>query len=815
MIARKISVVLPVYNEAENIQTCLRRLAAALAGVEHEILVCYDFEADTTLPAIAAMTDRPASLKLVRNDLGKGAANALRAGFKAATGDVVVTTMADLSDPPEKIPELAEHLRAGGYAVVAGSRYMRGGSQTGGPFLKRTFSRWAGLLLRWIAGLGTHDATNNFRAYSRSFLDSVGIESERGFEIALELTVKAQQMGLRVGEIPSSWTDRSAGASRFRMWAWMPNYLRWWLRAAREPLIVWGTWALMVVLATLYIRDYAPRIPFWDDLEVLRIWLPTMERNWEEMWSLHNEHRIPLPRLIQVGLLHATNDFRSGMCFQVLLYGLVSAAMILVARRVRGRTSWTDAFFPLLWLNTGNCENLLMGFQLSLALPTILVCVFLVLAVLRPQGLGVGASVIAALSLVSLPLCGGPGLTQVPPLILGTALLGWLTLKRKIQAPRAAGWVLISGAVLTVIVVVLYFVDFTYAPGENKTRDPLRILEVALKFLSLSAGHFGRDQYPWSIVLILAIVAIGAGLCVQRLRFVAPERLRAGGVLMVMGATAFLALGIGHGRGGGDPSAGFAVRYIGLPAPILCAAYFAVLLYGGMFTSAIVRGVLVLGMTACLIFVEDSYAHGYGRIRRDLAAAMQRDIRAGTSSIEVFNRYGKDTYPAPPGFFYLFGLMAQYGVPPFDDLTEQQREDWNISAFRTPPSYVESPDGKARVREVGEGFMALLAPPRTGVHMPLNSGSTRISGLYGVMPANYKIKKNAPVRIMVMLIDGDTREVLLDRVLDPVNEPNDRGPQKLDLTLPHPGQEIVLRTLGAVPHPRPVSWAYWAQIAVE
>ena len=75
---RLISVVVPVYNEADNIAACLTRLAAALETEPHEILVCYDFDADRTLPAIAAMPDRPAAVRLVKNDLGKGVAFALR-----------------------------------------------------------------------------------------------------------------------------------------------------------------------------------------------------------------------------------------------------------------------------------------------------------------------------------------------------------------------------------------------------------------------------------------------------------------------------------------------------------------------------------------------------------------------------------------------------------------------------------------------------------------------------------------------------------------------------------------------------------------
>lgn len=229
MADRLVSVVIPVHNEDRNIQPCLRALAAALAGLDHEVLVCYDFEGDTTPGAIEAMPDRPASARAVKNDLGRGPAWAIRAGLQAAAGDVIVVTMADLSDPPEAIRLMAERIRAGA-DVVAGSRYMPGGSQTGGPRLKAFLSRAAGLSLRLLAGLNTHDATNSFRAYSRRLLQTVTIESDRGFEIGLELTVKAHRMGLRIEEVPTAWRDRSAGRSRFRILQWLPAYLRWYLR---------------------------------------------------------------------------------------------------------------------------------------------------------------------------------------------------------------------------------------------------------------------------------------------------------------------------------------------------------------------------------------------------------------------------------------------------------------------------------------------------------------------------------------------------------------------------------------------------------
>ena len=97
------------------------------------------------------------------------------------------------------------------------------------PF--QIMSRTAGLTLHWFGGVATHDPTNNFKLYSRRFLDSVAVESRAGFELALELTVKATLAGRRVAEVPTTWRDRTAGKSNFKLRRWLPHYVRWYVRA--------------------------------------------------------------------------------------------------------------------------------------------------------------------------------------------------------------------------------------------------------------------------------------------------------------------------------------------------------------------------------------------------------------------------------------------------------------------------------------------------------------------------------------------------------------------------------------------------------
>jgi len=164
------------------------------------------------------------------NTYGRGPADAMRFGVDAAQAPVVVVTMADGCDDPQQIDALARLVERG-VVVAAASRYSRGGQQVGVPSLKRMFSKTAGLTLCWCARVGTHDATNSFKAYSKAFIQEVGIQSDAGFEMGIELVAKARRMRRPVAEIPTIWLDRTAGVSNFKMAAWLSRYLRWYLLA--------------------------------------------------------------------------------------------------------------------------------------------------------------------------------------------------------------------------------------------------------------------------------------------------------------------------------------------------------------------------------------------------------------------------------------------------------------------------------------------------------------------------------------------------------------------------------------------------------
>lgn len=229
MTAPDLTIVMPVFKEGEAIVPVVRALDRDVA-TGHEILIVYDFDEDPTVPVIERLAAELPAVRGLRNDLGRGVLKAMKAGITASRSPYVLITMSDGSDEP-KIVDSMVALARGGADVVAASRYMPGGRQIGGPALKRLMSRTAGLTLHWFAGVPTHDPTNNFKLYARRFLDAVTIESRAGFELALELTVKATLDGRGVAEVPTTWRDRTAGASNFKLSKWLPHYLHWYRQA--------------------------------------------------------------------------------------------------------------------------------------------------------------------------------------------------------------------------------------------------------------------------------------------------------------------------------------------------------------------------------------------------------------------------------------------------------------------------------------------------------------------------------------------------------------------------------------------------------
>jgi dolichol-phosphate mannosyltransferase len=228
--APRASVIVPARNEGEVIIGVLDRLFDSVR-LACEVLVVVDFAGDSTAGVVAEYARTEPRLRCLVSSYGPGPANAIRFGLDAAAAPVAVVMMADGCDDSHQVEDLVRLVERG-VAVAAASRYMAGGQQVGGPLLKGLLSGLAGRSLAVLARVGTTDATNSFKAYSRDFVREVGIDSRGGFEIGIELTAKARRLGRPVAQIPTIWLDRQAGGiggmSKFKMAAWIPGYLRWY-----------------------------------------------------------------------------------------------------------------------------------------------------------------------------------------------------------------------------------------------------------------------------------------------------------------------------------------------------------------------------------------------------------------------------------------------------------------------------------------------------------------------------------------------------------------------------------------------------------
>lgn len=228
---KRVQVVVPIYNEGENVRILYDKLCGEKIPFD-SLTFIYDFDEESALPYIERMQRDDSRVRMEKNEFGRGVVNAFRWGFSRCVAGPVLVLMGDNSDKLSIIPEMIR-LWEDGATIVCPSRYMPGGKQHGGPVLKTFLSRTAGKVLKWY-GFPTADATNNFKLYDGQWLLKQRIESVGGFEIALELCFKAYADGNRIEELPTEWWDRTMGESRFRLWSWIPRYLKWYFLALAQ-----------------------------------------------------------------------------------------------------------------------------------------------------------------------------------------------------------------------------------------------------------------------------------------------------------------------------------------------------------------------------------------------------------------------------------------------------------------------------------------------------------------------------------------------------------------------------------------------------
>ena len=215
-VIMQVCVIVPTYNEKENIDPLVTQLLALPMRVH--IIVVDDNSPDGTGEIAGRLAVENAGRVSVIHRPGKlGLGTAYITGFKEALAeeaDLVCSMDADFSHDPRYVPDIVDKINQG-YDLVIGSRYVRGGGSTQ-TLDRKVFSWSANTLTRVLLGLHAHDTTAGFRCYRRQALESLDLDSIKssGYSFLFEMLFRVEQRGWKVGEVPIIFQDRRMGASK-------------------------------------------------------------------------------------------------------------------------------------------------------------------------------------------------------------------------------------------------------------------------------------------------------------------------------------------------------------------------------------------------------------------------------------------------------------------------------------------------------------------------------------------------------------------------------------------------------------------------
>jgi len=227
-----VLVVLPTYNEVENIDRVLRRIRAALADAT--VLVVDDGSPDGTADAAEVLGKELGNIEIMRRQGKSGLGSAYRAGFRWGLDrgfDACVEMDADLSHDPDALPDLVGAL-SGGCELAVGSRYVPGGIIPNWAWHRRLLSRGGNVYASALLGLGVADSTSGFRAYAASVLRRIDLDRIRadGYGFQIEMTYQAKRAGAPIVEVPIRFVDRVEGESKMSTFIVVEAFglVTWW-----------------------------------------------------------------------------------------------------------------------------------------------------------------------------------------------------------------------------------------------------------------------------------------------------------------------------------------------------------------------------------------------------------------------------------------------------------------------------------------------------------------------------------------------------------------------------------------------------------
>jgi len=475
-------------------------------------------------------------------------------------------------------------------------------------------------------------------------------------------------------------------------------------------------------------------------------------------WAQHNEHRIPLPRLVFSFLLHTTRDFRTATVVNVFVLALSAGGLALIARRLRGRSSPADAFFPLAFFSWGHHETLLNGFQIVFVIPVAIACGTTAIFATSSGRMSARRVALVAFLALLLPLCGAPGFVHAAILAVW---LGWAAFALRgakgSDAPRTRAASAI-GALAIFALCAAYFVGLR-AEHPAQATEPVAILTTAGRVLGTWAGEAARTAWPWSGILMSGALAAASIACIVFARREPAHRARWYGLLAILASSALIALAIGRGRGGDGANIGFLSRYGALmlawPSAIFVGASF---LPNPRWRRGVQFALCVLAAWGWTLSVRAGNEAGASRSLT--VSAMERRLSQGLSYTEIADRRPASTGEERAHFVRALRDLDRAGAAPFAHAPG--RDPWLLLGHDPWTGEIRRPGrvtaGNRPVEARLHGRVDAFVVEHDGVlEWDLPERVTIVRGLCGIVPDSSATFAGLTPTLIAEILDIDGR----------------------------------------------------------
>ena len=229
-------ILIPVFNEGEKVLKLMELFQDNIKN-KFKILFCYDLDSDDIFDYKDKLKEFNFEINYIKNP-SRGPCSAIVEGFKSGNSECVIVYPADDFINFNILDQMYNEFLNGSH-IVAASRFMKGGTMKGCPIIKSILVRTASFTLFYLSSIPIKDASNGFRLFSRKLLNEVEIESKVGFAYSLELLAKCNRLRYKITEIPAHWEERSVGMSRFKVFKWLPQYLKWYIYGLSTTWLQW------------------------------------------------------------------------------------------------------------------------------------------------------------------------------------------------------------------------------------------------------------------------------------------------------------------------------------------------------------------------------------------------------------------------------------------------------------------------------------------------------------------------------------------------------------------------------------------------